>query len=81
MRRREFIKIIVGSASAWPLAVLAQQSGKVLRIGMLATISAEFDAANLSAFRNSLRNLGYAEGETLLSNIGRPTVVPSALLN
>ena len=38
MRRREFIKIIVGSASVWPLAALAQPSGKVLRIGMLETI-------------------------------------------
>jgi hypothetical protein len=34
MRRRDFIKVIAGSASAWPLAARAQQSG-TRRIGVL----------------------------------------------
>jgi putative ABC transport system substrate-binding protein len=64
MRRREFITLIVGAA-AWPLAARAQQPIKRYRIGMLETISEVLNAANLAAFRNSLRDLGYIEGQNL----------------
>jgi putative tryptophan/tyrosine transport system substrate-binding protein len=66
MRRREFITLFGGAAATWPVAAPAQQPGKVLRIGMLETISAELNATNLSAFRKSLRDLGYAEGPNLV---------------
>jgi putative tryptophan/tyrosine transport system substrate-binding protein len=64
MRRREFITLI-GAAAAWPLAARAQQP-KVWRIGMMETISAELNAANLGAFRQGLRELGYVEGRNLV---------------
>jgi putative tryptophan/tyrosine transport system substrate-binding protein len=61
MRRPEFIKIIIGSASAWPLAAQAQQPapGK-WRIGILAP------EIRQKPIREGLRELGYVEGQNLL---------------
>jgi putative ABC transport system substrate-binding protein len=51
---------------ASPLAVRAQQAGKVYRIGILETIPAARNAANLDALRKGLRDLGYVEGRNLV---------------
>ena len=64
MRRREFITLI-GGATAWPLVSRAQVK-KVYRIGMLETVAAAQNAANLDALRKGLRDLGYTEGENLI---------------
>ena len=64
MRRREFIALAGGAAAVWPLGVAAQQpAARLYRIGMLETISATLNAANLDAFRQGLRELGYREGK------------------
>ena len=65
LTRRELI-ITLGGAAAWPLAARAQQAGKAYRIGMVETISAELNAANLAAFRRGLQELGYIEGRNLV---------------
>lgn len=48
-----------------PLVVGAQLAGKVYLIGMLETRSAVLNAANIGAFRQGLRELGYREGQNL----------------
>lgn len=53
-------------ALAAPLISFAQQQGKVWRIGMLETASMTQNAANLDAFRQGLRALGYAEGQNFV---------------
>jgi putative ABC transport system substrate-binding protein len=62
MRRRGFISLL-GGAAAWPVAARAQQ-GRLWRIGMLETVSPALSAANLAAFKNGLRQLGYVEGQS-----------------
>jgi putative ABC transport system substrate-binding protein len=63
MRRREFIKVIAGSA-AWPLAARAQELKPVL-VGILWAGSAASNAANFEAFRDAMRQLGYIEGRNV----------------
>ena len=60
MRRRDFVILLGGGAAvAWPVAVRAEQPGRVWRIGVLETTSMALNAANFEAFRQSLRDLGY----------------------
>jgi ABC-type uncharacterized transport system substrate-binding protein len=66
MRRRELIALVGGAAVMWPLAARAQQVAKVYRIGILETIPATQNAANLDALRRGLRELGYVEGQNLV---------------
>lgn len=67
MRRRDFVKGIAGSATAWPLAARAQQSGPMRRIGVLyATAQTDpliqpWDAA----FRKQLDEFGWIDGRTV----------------
>jgi putative ABC transport system substrate-binding protein len=65
MRRRAVIAL-VAAAGVWPLAVRAQQAGKVYRIGILEAVPAARNSANLDALRKGLRDLGYVEGRNLI---------------
>jgi putative ABC transport system substrate-binding protein len=62
MDRRTFIGAVACGLLAVPLAVEA----KVYRIGVLETTSATMNAANLDAFRQGLRDLGYVEGQNVV---------------
>jgi len=64
MRRRNFIQGVAGSVAAWPLATQAQQSTAPV-IGVLHPTSAEMNADRLHAFRKSLTEAGYVEGQNL----------------
>jgi len=61
MKRREFITLI-GGATAWPLGALGQQSKKLPTIGILTIPGLPVDA-----FRRSLRDLGWIEGQNVLA--------------
>jgi ABC-type uncharacterized transport system substrate-binding protein len=63
MRRRDFIKIVAGSAAVWPLAARGQQS-KVARIGALYIGTADAESFK-KELREGLRELGYVEGQNI----------------
>ena len=67
MRRREFITLLGGAASAWPLAARAQQADRLRRIGLLMA-SVETDPIGqerVEALRRGLREFGWVEGRNL----------------
>jgi putative tryptophan/tyrosine transport system substrate-binding protein len=64
MRRRDFIKGIVGSAATWPLAARAQQTPRMRQIGVL--LLAKQDQTIISPFLRGLEALGYVDGKTIV---------------
>jgi putative ABC transport system substrate-binding protein len=67
MGRREFIRLIGGvvTAVAWPLPLKAQHATKTYRLGILETVPASLNIANLTSLYKGLRELGYVEGHNL----------------
>ncbi len=63
-RRKLLIAIGAGTLAA-PLAVFAQQKGKLRRIGFLVATTASGHARLVEAFRSGLRELGYVEGKNI----------------
>ena len=66
MDRRTFIHTLAGGLLAAPFAAEAQPLEKPYRIGMLERTSPEVNAANVTAFRQGLRERGYVDGENLV---------------
>ena len=67
MRRRDFITLVGGSAVAWPLALRAQQSGQMRRIGVLTPLARDNPEAQArsTAFLQALQKLRWTEGRNL----------------
>jgi putative ABC transport system substrate-binding protein len=64
MRRRDFINVIVGAATAWPVAVRAQEPSMPV-IGFLSGGSAAGWESFLVGFRAGLNEIGFAEGRNV----------------
>jgi putative tryptophan/tyrosine transport system substrate-binding protein len=66
MKRRDFIALLGAAATSLGLAAdLRGQTGRVYRIGVLETIPAALNAANLAGLLRGLRERGYFEGRNL----------------
>src|SRR5262245_51303046 len=67
MQRRDFIKVIAGSAAAWPLVAHAQQAEKLPRVGFLGlerTTPVQIDLYR--AFSSQLEKNGFREGQNII---------------
>jgi putative tryptophan/tyrosine transport system substrate-binding protein len=73
MRRREFMTLLGGAATAWPLAALAQQSERMRRIGVLSGGGLDADDldthARIGAFEEGLKQLGWTNGQNVRIDI------------
>jgi putative tryptophan/tyrosine transport system substrate-binding protein len=67
MRRRDFISLLASAATAWPLAVGAQQAERMRRIGVLVSRAATDPEgqARLAAFQKGLQQMGWSEGRDI----------------
>ena len=67
MRRRDFVRVVAGSAGMWLLAAHAQQVERVRRIGVLVGLSPDDPQgkAIVAAFLQGLQQLGRATGRDL----------------
>ena len=78
LRRRQFITLLGGSAAAWPLAMRAEQAGRLPTIGFLGSNASGWGPW-AAAFAGRLRELGWIEGRTVAIEYrwseGRPTSV------
>jgi putative tryptophan/tyrosine transport system substrate-binding protein len=71
MRRRDFIKGIVCSTLAWPLPARAQQPGRIRLVASLMS-AADTDPqyqADLAAFHEGIRKLGWVEGRNIRTEV------------
>jgi putative ABC transport system substrate-binding protein len=64
MRRRDFIKVVAGSAMTWPLAARAQQAAMPV-VGWLGSDTRQSEDSRLAHFREGLKEIGYSEGQNL----------------
>jgi ABC-type uncharacterized transport system substrate-binding protein len=65
IKRREFIMLIGGSAAAWPVAVRAQQPGRLPTIGFLGVSTSAAWTHWTAAFVRRLGELGWSEGRNV----------------
>jgi putative ABC transport system substrate-binding protein len=77
MRRRDFIKAIIGSAAGWPCVAHAQTSEGMRRVAVLIGVADDPQGrARFVAFRDGMDSLGWIEGRNVHFEVrfaeGRP---------
>jgi putative tryptophan/tyrosine transport system substrate-binding protein len=81
VRRRDFIKVIAGSATAWPLVARAQRA-TIPQIGYVSAGVPEIDVAS-AGLRQGLSDLGYSIGRNLAFEAryaeSRPERIPALI--
>jgi ABC transporter substrate binding protein len=66
VKRRDFITLL-GGAAVWPVTALAQQSGRLIRLGFLGpTLNNTASTVPYEAFRTVLGEGGFREGQNLI---------------
>jgi putative ABC transport system substrate-binding protein len=67
MRRRDFITLLGGVTTAWPLTARAQQRERMRRIGVLSGLAADDQdiKVRLAAFQQRLQQLGWTDGHNV----------------
>src|SRR5262245_45014159 len=71
VRRRDFIKVVAGSAAAWPLSARCRRAARaqrehIARIGVLMSVGDDPEGrARFTAFRQGLEKLGWTEGQNV----------------
>jgi ABC-type uncharacterized transport system substrate-binding protein len=65
MRRRGFITLLGGAATAWPFAAGAQQAAKLPTVGYMGAATPATQGQWAAAFAQRLRELGWIEGRTI----------------
>ena len=86
MRRREFIRLLSGTAVGWPVAARGQHSGQLRRIGFLR--AAPPPERELNAFLRALADRGYVQERNFVlvpqwgdGNVARLPELAAALVN
>src|SRR5262245_58103426 len=71
MRRRDFIRVVVGSAAALPFAARAQQPERIRRVAVLLNATSDDPGyqAWIGAFRQALQELGWIDGRNVRFDI------------
>jgi putative ABC transport system substrate-binding protein len=73
VNRRDFITLLGGAATAWPIAARAQQPERVRRIGVRSGANPEFQGG-LAVFREELQKLGWTDGQNVRIDVRGGTI-------